>query len=91
MLERKEIEAYVEHNKNKTPSNTDVKKLITEHFKIDQDMVVVKHIYSKFGEASSKVFAYIYENKDVFNSVEVIKKSKRKKGKKTEAKAEEAK
>ena len=91
LLERKQVEIELEHEGNKTPSNQEVKKLVSEHFKVSEDLTVIKHIYTKFGGGISKVFAYVYENKDFFNSIEIIRKSKKKKDKKSEAKKEEAK
>ncbi len=88
LLERKQVEVDVEHKGKKTPTKRKVKKLISEHFKASEDLIVVKHIYTEFGDGISRIFAYVYENKDFFNSVEVIRKKKKKKEVKTEAKEE---
>ena len=88
LLERKQVVVSLEHEGNKTPSNQEVKKLISENFKTAEDLITVKHVYTKFGDGISRIFAYVYENKDIFNAIELIRKKKKKKEVKTEAKEE---
>lgn len=89
LLERKEIEVSLEHAKSKTPSGIEIKKIISEHFKSPEDLVVVKYIKTEFGDNVSKINAYIYENKDVFTAIETFRKKK--KDKKTDSKEEDKK
>ncbi|MBS3134516.1 hypothetical protein J4214_04770 [Candidatus Woesearchaeota archaeon] len=90
LLERKEIEVSMEHAKSKTPSGIEIKKIISEHFKSPEDLVVVRYIKTEFGDNVSKINAYIYENKDVFTAIEIFRKKKIK-DKKTDSKEEDKK
>lgn len=72
-----------------TPQKPEVKKILAEHFKINEDLVVVKHVYSTRGANKTKIIAQIYDSVERLKSVEGIKKTKKKKeehGKKNEAK-----
>jgi small subunit ribosomal protein S24e len=90
VLSRKEIIAEISFT-GKTPSNEEVRKKIAEESKADEELVVVKNIYTEFGLTKAKVNAYVYNSKEKLESIEPKKKEKTKPGQQAETKAEEPK
>lgn len=69
LLARKEIEVKLTF-KDKTPSNEDLKKGISDQLKADAELIVIKHIYTKFGKPEATALAYIYTSKKEMESIE---------------------
>ena len=82
LLHRKRITFLIDHINQPTPKEADVKKQIAEHEKVSEDLVAIRHIYTNFGQNSSKVIAGIYKTKEDFDKIEIIKKKPKKDGKK---------
>ena len=61
LFNRKEIQASIESQV--TPSNSDIKKLISEKFSTQIENIKVKKILGKFGSKTFKIFANIYTSK----------------------------
>ena len=61
-----------------TPSNDVVRKELARALKIDEALIVVKHIYSKFGKQKAEVVAFVYPDKKALEQFEVIKKKPKK-------------
>ena len=78
-LKRKEVQGKITFE-NATPSNTDVRKKISEMMKANEELIVMKHIYTQFGSQKAKFLAYIYESKEMKNKIEPKKKEKKKPG-----------
>lgn len=76
LLSRKEVNAEIIFEKA-TPSNADVAKSIAEKVKSDPSLVVVKHIYTKFGETKAEAEAYVYASKEALDRMEPKKKVKK--------------
>jgi len=74
LLRRKRIIYEIEHLKKSTPKKDEIKKNIAENFKVDEKLVNIKYIKSKFGHGTSRVSVYIYNDEKFYNDVEVIKK-----------------
>jgi ribosomal protein S24E len=87
LLSRKEIKAEVIFEKA-TPSNDEVAKDIASKTKSSPELIVVKHIYTKFGETKADVEAYIYQSKEALEKIEPRKKVKA--GEKKEGESDEA-
>lgn len=85
LIQRTEIEATL--ILNITPSNEQVKEELSKKFNKDKELIVIKHIYSKFGIHENKIIAYIYDNKEALTKFEPKKKEKEEK--KPEEKKEE--
>ena len=85
LLSRTEIIADVGFT-GATPSVNAVKQRFADDLKVDQNLVVVKQILTKFGSSSAKIRIYAYKNKEAMEKVEP--KSKKKKEKPAEAPAE---
>lgn len=71
LLSRKEITATISFEKS-TPKRQEVQKELAKQAKVDEKLLIVKNIYTTFGQPSAKVTAYAYE------SEEIMKKSERK-------------
>lgn len=85
LLQRRELKIIVKADKN--PTIEQVTKLLSEHFKTQEENIVVKLIKSKFGRKTFLTVANIYKNKDDKNKIEP--KPKAKKGEKGEKPAEQ--
>jgi len=83
LLPRIDIVANMEHINKKTPSNDEVRKELSKLMKVDEELILVKHIYDGYGSGISKIEAYAYNSKE---DIALITK-KGKKEKEKEAKA----
>ena len=70
-----------------TPSFDQIKKLIMESSKVDEDLLVVKKIKQKYGTRKVEISARIYNSPEDLKRTEIrSKKTKKKEGKKKEEK-----
>lgn len=69
LLSRVEINAEIEFE-GATPSKDEVKKEISKLKKQNEELIIVKHIYTKFGLNKSNSLIYIYENKKEMEKIE---------------------
>jgi ribosomal protein S24E len=95
LLERVEFSGTVEFD-GATPSNIDVLEAVAKELKLEQSLVVIKHLHTRFSGSTADVDGVGYSSKEIMLRVEHETKHLRKKaeeGKKAaEAKkAEEAK
>ena len=74
LLDREEITAIV--RSTVTPSKDQVKKLLASELKSDADLIVLRNIYSKFGEQEFKINAYVYTNKETLERLKTERKVK---------------
>lgn len=81
LLNRKEI--ILEITAEKTPSHSEVQKIVSEKFKANQDALKIKKIEGQFGSNVFKIMANIYPSKKEKEETEF----KTKKEKEAEAKA----
>ncbi|OGJ21195.1 hypothetical protein A3K73_06985 [Candidatus Pacearchaeota archaeon RBG_13_36_9] len=75
LLRRRELKIITDAGKN--PSMEDAVRLIAEHFKADEENIVVKSIRGKFGRKTFLIVASIYTNKEDKEKTEIISKKKR--------------
>lgn len=61
------------------PSNKVTKDALAAELKADKELVIVKHIYSRFSYQEAGVLAYVYENKEMMKKMEKMTKHLRKK------------
>ena len=78
-LKRKEIQGKITFT-GATPSNVDTTKKLSEMTKSTEELVVIKHIYTQFGNQKGKFLAYIYETEEMKKKIEPKKKEKKKQG-----------
>ena len=91
LLARKEVEASMMFEKKATPSNNEVRKAIAAELKVDEKVVVVKHIYTEFGSSEAKVEAFAYKDEASLKKIEPVTKAMKQKEEAAAKKAEEAK
>lgn len=87
LLQRNTIIFEVSHENSPTPKKHEVKKEIAKNLKVDENLITIKNILTKFGLGKSEIISNIYKNE---NTLKRIEKSKKFKGK-TEEKAAESK
>mgnify|MGYP005624271555 CR=1 FL=1 len=88
LLSRKRI-VYECDVKAATPSRLDMAKAVAKQQGVDRDLVIIKHIYPKFGDTKFKVIAHIYSDKQVMGQMEpkkLLEKHKAKSDEKEKAK-----
>lgn len=88
LLMRRRVHFEVDNEKNKTPSEAEIKKAIAENMKIKEDTVEIRHIYQKYGVGKAKAIVHIYKTPEELKMVEHIKKKQKKKEVKEEKKEE---
>ena len=71
-----------------TPSNEEIKKQIASNLKADENLVVIKGIYTKFGTSEADINAYVYTSKEEMQKIEPKPKEKKEKKPKPEKPAE---
>jgi small subunit ribosomal protein S24e len=86
LLMRKRIHFEVDNEKQKTPSEPEIKKAVAENLKVNEETVAIRHVYQKFGIAKAKVIAHVYKNPEDLKRIEHIKKKQKKKKEGTEEK-----
>ncbi len=64
LLSRIEVHAQIDFTGKPTPSKADLKKEMSALEKADESLVIIKTVYTKFGESFADILAYIYTDKD---------------------------
>ncbi|MBI2507716.1 hypothetical protein HYV89_02075 [Candidatus Woesearchaeota archaeon] len=89
LLKRKEIVFEIDHARKSTPKKEEIKKLIAEELKADENLINLQKVINHFGSTRTKVIAEVYESKEDFEKL--IKKNKKaKKDGKEESKEQKA-
>ncbi len=89
LLSRTEITGKITFQ-GATPSNEDLKKTIATKLKVDESLVVIKHIYTEFGSQEANIEAFAYDDKKVMAVLEKKAKKQKEKEAKAAEKAKEA-
>ena len=84
VMNRREIEAYVDHG-GKTPSREEVKKEITHMLALSPEHTAVISIHQIFGAKASRVLVHSYLSKEAFANVQKYILERPKKKEKKEA------
>jgi small subunit ribosomal protein S24e len=87
LLSRKRITADVTFE-GKTPSRVDLRNQLSQSIKAPAENIVIRHIYTKFGEQRAKVIAHLYSDVATMvrlESQKVVDKQSGKKAAKKEA------
>ena len=94
LLKRTRVSAMVTFE-NKTPSRLKIKSEIASKLKTDENLVIIRHVYQRYGKREAKVIAHVYKEDKFIEKLEgkgLVGKHKEKvKAKKEEAPAAEAK
>jgi ribosomal protein S24E len=75
LVERDEIHAIAEEKI--TPSNAKIQEELANLTKKEKELIVVKHIYQKFGSNKSDIIAYVYDSAESLKKFEPKKKEKK--------------
>lgn len=89
MLSRKRVSLWISQ-KGPTPSRLELISSIAKKFNTKPEHVVIKHIYSQFGDTKSKIIAHLYaddKKRDLFEHKSLLDKHIKEK---EPAKAEQA-
>tara|TARA_Y100000310_G_scaffold255534_1_gene263005 strand:- start:1070 stop:1531 length:462 start_codon:yes stop_codon:yes gene_type:complete len=84
LLSRTKVEAEVVFEKT-TPSREEIKSKLGKDLGKDEKLIVVKNIYTQYGQKKAKNLSYVYEKEEDLKRIEVEKKEK-KEGEKAEEK-----
>jgi ribosomal protein S24E len=77
LMSRTEAIVEVKHTGAANPPYTVISKELANLLKADQKLIVVKHVYPKFGEGRSEVIAYVYKDEASMLKFEPKKKEKK--------------
>ena len=69
LLSRTEIIAKDSYT-GATPSRGSIKERLTNALKANKELLIIKHIYPKFGFGTAKIIAYLYSNKKDMERIE---------------------
>lgn len=72
-LHREELKINIKFNKA-TPSRKEIKENISKIFNVDKELISIRKIQTNFGSKEAIVHAFIYENKEWLNKLEIPKK-----------------
>ena len=81
LLSRKRTTFMLEYE-GVTPSRLKIKKELAKKTSTDEKLIIIKHIYPRFGATKAKVIAHIYSNLDDLKKFEedyLLKKHEEKK------------
>jgi ribosomal protein S24E len=70
LLNRTDLVIELEHIGKSTPSNSDIKKQIASNLKTKEELIVIDHVYTKFGEGISKIHAKAYDSEKALKDIE---------------------
>jgi len=90
MTGRTEVKGTISFQDKATPSNDTVAKDIASQLKVDEKLVVVKHIYTSFGSAEASVEALVYKTEEDLKRFEPTTKAMKLKVEAAAKKAAEA-
>ncbi len=90
LLARKEIAGSIMFEEKATPSNDTIRKAIAAELKVDEKVVIVKHIYTAYGASEAKVEAYVYKDEESLKKMEPVTKAMKLKVEAAAKKAAEA-
>ena len=71
LLSRVEIHAQCDFAGKPTPSKSVLRKDISSSEKVDESLVVIKHVFTRFGESIADILAYVYTDKDVMVKIDL--------------------
>lgn len=63
LLSRKRITFEVNFN-GVTPSRIQVRDAVAKKVSADKDLVIIKHVYNRYGIEQAKVIAHVYDKKE---------------------------
>jgi small subunit ribosomal protein S24e len=86
LLSRKRVTLSASYE-GATPARKELRKSVAKKVSADEKLVILKHIYTRFGQHKAKVIAHVYEDEKAMNKLEeeyLLKKHREKKEEKKE-------
>jgi len=83
LLGRERINLEATFQNSATPKKEDIKKSAASLLKCDENLLAVRHIYTRFGNNKAKVIINLYESIDLLKMFEEKKPKAKKKAKET--------
>ncbi len=83
LLPRKESKLLVSFEQA-TPSRKQLRKVVADKLKTSESLVIIRHVYNKYGSRDAEVVAFAYENDDSLKSLEYEKMIQKNSDKKPE-------
>jgi small subunit ribosomal protein S24e len=69
------------------PSRKQLKKMVAEKLKAKEDMVIIRHVYTKYGTKDAEIIVFVYDNEEALKSLEYGKMVQKNSDKKPEVQA----
>jgi ribosomal protein S24E len=91
LIDRTELKAEFPHIGKPTPKTSEIKKAVAAELKADENLVIIKEIYTKYGEGTSKIKAFAYNNLEELKKLEKYVEPKKEEPKAEEKPAEQPK
>ncbi|MDX1611593.1 MAG: 30S ribosomal protein S24e [Candidatus Thermoplasmatota archaeon] len=70
LLKRQEVEFLLHHPGENTPSREQVREMVASHLNGKKNNVVVDHLKSEFGRATTAGYAKLYESQEAAKNAE---------------------
>ena len=83
LLPRKEVSVFVSFE-GATPGRKQLRKSVADKVKAKEELVIVRHVYTKYGSKEAEVIAYVYDNEDALKALEYEKMMQKNSDKKPE-------
>lgn len=77
VLRRNDMVFDLSYTGKTTPSHGAVKKMIAEKLKIQEPLIVVRHIHQAYGFAHARLDVAVYDNDASLQAIEIVKKKKK--------------
>jgi ribosomal protein S24E len=89
LLQRRAVEGSISFE-GATPSNTDIAQAIAKDMNAGSELVVVKHIYTRFSHQEAKFDAVVYKSVEALQKMEMLTKDMKKKAEAKKAEEKKA-
>ncbi len=77
LIDRTELLIEYPHIGKPTPSTNEIKKEVSKETKAKDELIIIKDIITKFGEGTSTIRAYIYNNLEELKKLEKYEEPKK--------------
>src|SRR3990167_7439527 len=78
LLNRQRVSVMVTYDGGATPSILQFKDIIASQFKIQKDLIYIRHVDSTYGFVTANILVHIYKTREELLRLEKLKKVERK-------------
>lgn len=86
LLPRKEVRIVMAYD-GSVPNRKQLKKLVADKLNAKEELVIIRHVYVRYGSKEADVVAFVYENDEALKSLEYEKMIQKNSDKKPETQA----